>query len=137
MMLMDETRKIGVGITGIGVLFLFLGMMFLFDTALLAIGNLMFIGGVVLVIGIQNTTMFFFKRYRGALCFLGGMILVLFGYSILGMGIEIFGIFNLFGNFFPMIWSAVQAMPCFAFLGKIKFFQKLFDIVPGLPTYTE
>ena len=99
--------------------------MLFFDSALLAIGNLMFIGGVILVIGIQNTSMFFVKRYRGAICFIGGMLLVLFGYPIIGMGIEIFGIFNLFGNFFPMIWNAIQSMPCFAFLGKIKFFQKV------------
>ncbi len=57
----------------------------------------MFIGGVVLVIGIQNTVMFFWKRFRGAACLLGGMFIVLIGYPIIGMCIEIFGIINLFG----------------------------------------
>ncbi len=52
---------------------------------------------MVLVIGMQNTALFFLKRSRGAACFLGGILLVLFGWPMIGMAVEIFGIINLFG----------------------------------------
>jgi hypothetical protein len=59
--------------------------------------QILFVAGVAMVIGLQNTALFFLKRARGAACFLGGMVLVFFGWPITGMLIEVFGIFNLFG----------------------------------------
>lgn len=90
--------EIGVGLTTFGVFFLFMGVMFFFDSALLALGNIMFVAGVVMVIGLQNTALFFWKRSRGAVCFLGGIFLVLIGWPVIGMLVEVFGIFNLFGS---------------------------------------
>ena len=37
--MLDESRKVGVGLTAFGAMFLFLGVMFFFDSALLVLGN--------------------------------------------------------------------------------------------------
>ncbi|XP_038963843.1 vesicle transport protein GOT1B isoform X3 [Rattus norvegicus] len=45
MISLTDTQKIGMGLTGFGVFFLFFGMILFFDKALLAIGNGLFPSG--------------------------------------------------------------------------------------------
>ncbi|VDO56145.1 unnamed protein product [Brugia timori] len=92
--------KIGIGLTLFGVTFFTLGIILFLDGALLAIGNLLFISGLVLVIGIQRTVAFFFQRHKvkASSLFLGGIIVVLIGWPLLGIVAEIWGFFLLFGQ---------------------------------------
>ena len=90
---MDDYRKIGIGLTCAGVLFLMLGVMLFFDKGLLAMGNILFLAGVVLIIGARKTGRFFFQRrkLRGTSCFLGGIMLVLVGWKrrvLMSNGVE-------------------------------------------------
>jgi hypothetical protein len=103
--------EIGVFLTSFGAFFTFLGVILFFDRGLLAIGNVRFFGvlanspkmlfltGVTLIIGWQKTVRFFFqkRKIRGTSCFLGGIFLVLIGWTFIGMVVEIFGFVNLFG----------------------------------------
>ncbi|KAF4528979.1 hypothetical protein B566_EDAN017357, partial [Ephemera danica] len=68
-----DLQKIGVGLAGFGIAFLFLGVLLLFDKGLLAIGN--------------RTFRFFFQRHkvRGSVAFFGGIIVVLLGWPLIGM----------------------------------------------------
>eukprot|EP00299_Pterocystis_sp_00344_P014411 c7137_g1_i1.p1 GENE.c7137_g1_i1~~c7137_g1_i1.p1 ORF type:complete len:142 (+),score=22.83 c7137_g1_i1:39-464(+) len=111
--MLDDRRKIGAALTGLGVLFMGLGVVLLFDKGLLAMGNIMFLSGVVLILGFQHAGTFLFqkRRLRGTACFLGGIILVLAKYPILGILVEAFGFVNLFGNFFPIIIETLKRMP--------------------------
>ncbi|KAL4537460.1 hypothetical protein Ndes2526B_g04641 [Nannochloris sp. 'desiccata'] len=59
--MLDDKRKIGVGLTALGMLFLFLGMLFFFDRGLLAMGNILFLAGVTMTIGFQSTIKFFMR----------------------------------------------------------------------------
>ncbi|KAL0822913.1 hypothetical protein Bca101_046590 [Brassica carinata] len=59
---MNDRKKIGLGLTAFGVFFSFLGIMFVFDKGLLAMGNILFISGVSLTIGLKSTMQFFTKR---------------------------------------------------------------------------
>ncbi|NP_001280463.1 vesicle transport protein GOT1B [Acyrthosiphon pisum] len=81
-----DLQKIGVGLAGFGISFLFLGMLLLFDKGLLAIGNILFIVGLSCVIGVQRTLKFFFQRQKikASLSFFGGISVVLFGWPIVG-----------------------------------------------------
>lgn len=106
-------------------------MMF-FDGALLALGNVLFISGVMLIIGLKNTGLFFWRRLRGSVCFIGGMLLVLLGWPITGMLVEVFGIVNLFANFFPLAFTVLQGVPCFSWCGRLKpLVEKLSDKLSG------
>jgi hypothetical protein len=58
---MNDRKKIGIGLTGFGILFSFLGIIFFFDKGLLAMGNILFIAGVTLTIGLKSTISFFLK----------------------------------------------------------------------------
>jgi hypothetical protein len=111
--MLNDNRKLGIGLTGCGCLFLFLGMLLFFDKALLALGNVLFLAGITLLIGTRKTLVFFFRKSkrRGTACFAFGIILVLINWPVIGMLIEIFGIFNLFGNFFPIVISILRGFP--------------------------
>jgi hypothetical protein len=67
---------------------------------LTAMCQLLFLAGITLLIGAKKTIVFFSRRskWRGTACFLGGITMVLIGWPVIGMLIEIFGIFNLFGS---------------------------------------
>ncbi|KNC79571.1 hypothetical protein SARC_08032 [Sphaeroforma arctica JP610] len=73
----------------------------------------MFLAGVIALIGINKTIQFFFRpaKLKGAVTFLGGIMLVLIGYPVFGMAIEFFGFINLFGDFFPTIVTFLRRLP--------------------------
>lgn len=99
MAMIDEWQRVGLIVTAFGLFFLLFGVLMMFDRALLAFGNLLFVTGVALVIGFQKTYAFFFqaRKIKGTSCFLGGIFLVLMGWTFIGMLVEIFGFINLFG----------------------------------------
>lgn len=111
--MISDFKQIGVGLTGFGSLFLLLGIILLFDKAFLVIGNVLFIAGIIILIGPQRVAIFFGRpgKRRGSACFLLGVVLVLWGWCITGMLIELFGIVNLFGNFFQFIIPMLRNLP--------------------------
>ncbi|XP_007954223.1 vesicle transport protein GOT1A [Orycteropus afer afer] len=119
--------EIGVGTTGFGIFFILFGILLYFDSVLLAFGNLLFLTGLSLIIGLRKMFFFFFQRHKlkGTSFFLGGVIIVLLRWPLLGMFLEIYGFFNLFKAFFPV---------AFGFLGNasnIPFFSALFRKLQG------
>merc|ERR1712091_403846 len=72
---LEDRRKIGIGLTGFGVLFTFLGIVLFFDRALLSMGNLLFISGVALTIGPNATVKFFLRKrnMKGSVAFFAGV----------------------------------------------------------------
>lgn len=116
MIAFTDLQKIGIGLLGFGSFFLFLGVLFLFDKGLLAIGNILFIAGLCLIIGLERTIKFFFgpQKLKGSLFFFGGVFIVLFGWPLVGMLIEIYGFIALFGGFLPVAVNFLKRIP---FLG--------------------
>ncbi|KAI5474414.1 hypothetical protein MNV49_003365 [Pseudohyphozyma bogoriensis] len=112
-MWLTDMQKIGVGLTSFGAFFMFLGVIMLFDGALLAMGNILFVSGLPLVIGPRKTGWFFARRdkWRGSLCFFAGLILVFLKRPFYGMLIETFGFINLFGDFFPVVVAFLRQVP--------------------------
>merc|ERR1712077_132991 len=90
-----DLQKIGVGLAGFGVAFLFLGMLLLF------------------VKGLERTFRFFFQyhKIKGSTAFFGGILVVLFGYPLIGMIIESYGFIVLFSGFFPVAINFLRRIP--------------------------
>ncbi|GFQ96973.1 vesicle transport protein GOT1B [Trichonephila clavata] len=108
-----DYQKIGIGLTGFGLFFLFLGVVFLFDKGLLALGNILFLSGLAFVIGLERTFRFFFQRHKlkGSVAFFGGILIVLFGWPLVGMLIEIYGFIVLFSGFLPIVVNFLRRVP--------------------------
>ena len=55
--------------------------------------------------GLHRTVAFFCQaeRAKGSCCFLGGVLVVLLGWPVLGMLLEAYGFVALFGGFMPMV----------------------------------
>ena len=113
MISINDNQKIGIAITGFGMLFLFLGMILFFDKGLLAMGNIMFLCGLALIIGLERTFRFFFQRQKlkGTAAFFGGILVVLIGFPFTGMCIESYGFFVIFSGFFPVAVNFIRRIP--------------------------
>ncbi|QPG74541.1 Golgi Transport [Brettanomyces nanus] len=118
MLWLSESQKFGVFFTASGVVLFLVGIMALFDSALLAMGNVLFVLGLVLIIGPHKTVYFFSRteKLRGSLCFLFGILLILLKHSFIGFIIESFGILGLFGEFFATMVQFLRSLP---FIGPI------------------
>ncbi|XP_029016373.1 golgi transport 1Ba isoform X2 [Betta splendens] len=113
MISLTDSQKIGMGLTGFGVFFLFFGMILFFDKALLAIGNILFVAGLAFVIGLERTFRFFFQKHKikATSFFLGGVFVVLIGWPIVGVVLEVYGFFLLFRGFFPVVVGFIRRIP--------------------------
>ncbi|GAA0173542.1 lipase [Lithospermum erythrorhizon] len=110
--------EIGLGLTGFGVFFSVLGIVFFFDKGLIAMGNILFFSGVALTIGLKSSLQFFTKRsnYKGTISFGSGFFLVVVGWPIIGMMLESYGFVVLFSGFWPTLAVFLQKIPILGWL---------------------
>ena len=80
---------------------------------LTAAQQILFLIGLVLLIGIQKTFAFFSRRQklRGTVAFVIGIFLILARWPLTGFLVELYGIFILFGDFFATIASFAGNIP--------------------------
>jgi len=128
-----DTQKIGVGLAGFGIAFLFLGMLLFFDKGLLAIGNILFITGLTFVIGIERTLRFFFQRHKvkGSSLFFGGILIVLIGWPVVGMAVETWGFIILFGGFIPVAINFLRRIPILGTILNLPGIKQIADYIEG------
>ncbi|XP_078440538.1 vesicle transport protein GOT1-like [Wolffia australiana] len=130
---MNDRKKIGLGLTGFGILFSILGVLFFFDKGLLAMGNILFVSGVMLTIGLKSTVQFFTKRrnYKGTISFSIGFFLVLIGWPVVGMILESYGFIVLFSGFWPTLAVFLQRIPVLGWLFQQPFVTAFLDRYRG------
>jgi len=132
-LLLDDSQKIGVVLLVLALAFIWLGILLLFDGPLLAVGDLFLVGGLVLVIGRERIFDFFAqpKRLRSTACLASGVVLVLARQPIVGILMQSFGLFNLFGPFFPMVLNFLRLMPVVGPLLKLPPVAVVLDAIVG------
>jgi hypothetical protein len=112
--MLNENRKIGIGLVCGGLGCVALGIILFFDSRILAIGNAMFLLGLCFILGVQGTMNLFARRdrIRGTVCMALGIAMVLLNkYVVVGMLLESFGFMNLFANFLPIALTFAREMP--------------------------
>lgn len=70
----------------------------LLQTVVVILFQILFITGLTFVIGLERTFRFFFQRHKtkGSTLFFGGTAVVLLGWPVVGMVVEMYGFFLLF-----------------------------------------
>ncbi|KAL4932461.1 Got1 family protein [Aspergillus undulatus] len=125
---MTDNQKIGVIFCSGGGLFLFGGVLMFFDRSLLAMGNILFLIGLTLIIGLEKTLTFFSRRQKlkGTAAFVSGILLILLRWPLTGFLIELYGLFILFGDFLVTIGQFVGGVPVIG-----PFVQRFLEILAG------
>ncbi|KAF2673694.1 Got1-domain-containing protein [Microthyrium microscopicum] len=112
-MWLTDSQKIGVAFCSGGGFFLIGGVILFFDRAMLAMGNILFLIGLTLIIGLSKTVAFFARRQKlkGTAAFVAGILLILMRWPLIGFVVELYGIFVLFGDFFATIAGFIYNVP--------------------------
>ena len=129
----SDNTKIGTALLFMGCLFLFLGCLFLFDSAMLALGDILFLTGLTLTIGVSRTIRFFSRpdRMQGIVAFFGGVFLVLMRWPMFGMIFQLYGLVYLFGQFFPIAAQSMRDTPVIGEVLKIPAIEQFFASFGG------
>jgi hypothetical protein len=100
-----------------------------FDRALLAMGNILFLLGLLVLIGPSKTLAFFARRnkLKGTAAFAAGILLILIRWPLVGFFVELYGIAVLFGDFLGTILAFLRNIP-----GVGPFIGMAADRLPGL-----
>jgi len=111
--IIKPNRKLGFTCLASGTAITFLGITLFFNKTLLRLGNVLFLLGIPLTIGPGRTMGYFLqpKKARATSCLVCGVFLVLVGYPVFGIALEIFGLLNLFGNMFPVLLMFLRSLP--------------------------
>mmetsp|Transcript_17118 Transcript_17118/g.24199 ORF Transcript_17118/g.24199 Transcript_17118/m.24199 type:complete len:140 (-) Transcript_17118:429-848(-) len=131
--MISDNTKIGTGLLFLGCIFLALGMLFMFDSALLALGDLLFLSGLTFTIGFSRTFRFFTRRdrIRGIISFFVGIFLVMCGWGLIGMILQLYGIVYLFGQFFPIAAASMKDVPVVGSLFRMPAVESFFSNFGG------
>jgi len=133
--MLDDNKKIGIGLMVLGFAFIFLGVLLFFDASLIAIGNIMFLVGVVFCIGFKATLSLFTRadKIRGTVFIVVGIFLVLMRgwWGLVGILFEGFGFLNLFGNFLPVALSVARQVPFLCVILDLPGISQAADFVAG------
>ncbi|KAK5804867.1 vesicle transport protein GOT1 isoform X2 [Gossypium arboreum] len=106
-----EQQKVGLGLIGFGISFTFLGVSLFFDRGLLALGNILWLAGVIILIGWYSTLQLFRKNYKGTACFILGLFFLFVRWPIVGIILEIYGCFVVFSGFWPSVSGFLCHIP--------------------------
>ncbi|KAM3136290.1 Vesicle transport protein GOT1A [Paramecium bursaria] len=109
----QKPLEIGIGFLLASFGAFFLGILFVFDRSLILMGNLSFFIGLIMLIGVKSTYGFFLKQgnKKGSLVFFLGFIIIIMRFTIIGLFIQLYGLYLLFRSFLPFVYDSASKMP--------------------------
>ena len=72
------------------------------------------------------------ERWRGIVTFLGGIVLVIVGWPVVGIFVQLFGFLNLFASFFPVALAFLRHMPVIGSVFNAPVVSKVMDKLAGV-----
>lgn len=83
--------------------------------------------GIAFIVGLDRTWRFFFQanKIKASLFFFGGIAVVLIGWPIVGMILELYGFFQLFRGFFPFVIEFLRRIPGLGMILNLPFINKV------------
>ncbi|CAF1269282.1 unnamed protein product [Didymodactylos carnosus] len=131
---LSDTQRAGAGLVGFAFFFILLGFTLFFDRALLALGNILLVVGLILLLTIDRAKTFFTQpdRYKASLCFFSGIILLLLRWPIVGVILEIVGFYKLFGGFIPLIINVMKSIPGFGLILSLPYISNVVNRLENL-----
>ncbi|KAF8817790.1 Got1 family protein [Cardiosporidium cionae] len=110
--MLDDNKKIGIGLCAIGLVLGGVGLLLFFDRALLSLGNIVFLIGLFFLMGSRSIRFFFRKeKFIGSLFYLGGIGVIIFGWAMIGWLLEMYGLWKLFASFLPSVVTSLSLTP--------------------------
>ena len=96
--------ELGTVVLGLSFTCYFLGIVFILDRALLMLGNvfklfyikLLFIVGMIVLVGFQESLAFFARKIKGSISFFCGMFLIVINFKFIGILFQFYGIYEFF-----------------------------------------
>ena len=67
-----------------------------FDRAFLLLSNILFFVGLIILVGINETIMFFMRKIKGAIALFIGFIFIIIGLKLVGVVFQVYGIYQFF-----------------------------------------
>lgn len=109
--MLDDNRKIGMGLCSLGLALVTLGCIFLFDRAFLSLGNMSFLAGLCFLLGPEKCGTFFWRKKGPSAAFFSGFALIVYGWPFFGFLLEVYGIWKLFATFLPNVIQTLKFVP--------------------------
>lgn len=122
-MFFSDNNKLGMFLVLSGLCSYFIGLILLFDRSLLLIGNLCFVAGIFVLVGVLGGFSFFTSKgkFMGSLYFFIGFLIIVLKWSFIGGLVQIFGLYGMFKSFLPYLFEYLMSMPVIGpFLSKLK-----------------
>mmetsp|Transcript_4791 Transcript_4791/g.7216 ORF Transcript_4791/g.7216 Transcript_4791/m.7216 type:complete len:141 (-) Transcript_4791:808-1230(-) len=113
MYLSNSQKSTGSIVTIVGLCLYLLGVLMLFDRLLILLGNILFLIGTGYIVGTFALVTFFVRptKMKGSLCYFSGLFLILVNWAVLGSAVQLVGLFYLFRDFLPQLYSASKYIP--------------------------
>mmetsp|Transcript_21878 Transcript_21878/g.68782 ORF Transcript_21878/g.68782 Transcript_21878/m.68782 type:complete len:139 (-) Transcript_21878:179-595(-) len=108
--MLDDNKKIGIGLCGIGLVCIVLGVCLFFERTFLALGNVSFLMGLGLLLGPLQVFKFFFRRekWKGTTSYFVGISLIILRWSFCGFVLQMYGVWKLFAAFLPNVLTSLK-----------------------------
>ena len=133
-MVLEQNQKIGIGLICLGLVLVTIGILWFFDAALIAMGNVSFLAGLCMSIGWERAKILFIKedKRRGTLLFFFGIFLVVYvRWGFIGIVVEGIGFLNLFGNFLPIVLTVAKQVPILSKILALPGVSHMCDFIVG------